>query len=551
VTAANRSPMTHWQRRDFVKALLASLPVLAIDWAILPRKSSAQSSGDTWDAVVIGSGLGGLTCAAALARQGLRPLVLEQHDRAGGYATTFRRPGGFEFDVSLHSTSVPARDGTYNLIPGFPEITDVEFVAHPSLYRAIFPEHDITVPNRDAAQYAATLKASFPAEATGIDALLAEMRGIAGDIGRLSAAQGEVDYSRFPADFPHLFGAYNRTWGQIVDAHLTDPKLRGIVSVLWGYYGLPPSKLASIYYALPTIGYLEQGGFYPRGKSQAISNSLVRFIEARGGKVALKTKVAKILLTDGVARGVATVDGAVHSAKVVVSNANAHDTFHSLIEKPGLLTEYLARLDAMKVSLSSFQVFLGLNKDLVNEAGLRDAEIFCESTYDPEAAFLASVAGESVGSGFAVTLYDNIYAGYSPAGKNTVTITILQGYDRWEKYAPDYFAGRKDAYRAEKERVADILIDRTEERLLPGLRAAIEVKEVATPLTNVRYTCNYRGGIYGWDQTLDNAMPRRLPQTTPVKGLYLASAWTQPGGGYGGVMGSGLQCFGEIMKRWE
>jgi len=73
---------------------------------------------------------------------------------------------------------------------------------------------------------------------------------------------------------------------------------------------------------------------------------------------------------------------------------------------------------------------------------------------------------------------------------------------------------------------------------------------VGTPLTNVRYTGNYRGAIYGWDQTVDNSGPQRLPHKTPVKNLYLAGAWTSPGGGYGAVIPSGLECFGEIMKTW-
>jgi all-trans-retinol 13,14-reductase len=77
------------------------------------------------------------------------------------------------------------------------------------------------------------------------------------------------------------------------------------------------------------------------------------------------------------------------------------------------------------------------------------------------------------------------------------------------------------------------------------------LKEIGTPLTNLRYTSNYRGAIYGWDQTLDNSMPRRLAHKTPVKNLYLAGAWTQPGHGYSAVIPSGLECFGEIMKEWK
>lgn len=154
------------------------------------------------------------------------------------------------------------------------------------------------------------------------------------------------------------------------------------------------------------------------------------------------------------------------------------------------------------------------------------------------------------GGGYGLTLYDNLYKDYSPKGKNTLNIITLQGYDFWKKYEADYFKGNKKEYRAEKERIADILIDQVEKTLLPGLRDAIEVKEIGTPLTNVRYTGNYRGAIYGWDQTLDNSGQSRLPHTTPIENLYLSGAWTSPGGGYGGVIWSGLECFGEIMQKW-
>ena len=117
--------------------------------------------------MIIGSGLGGLSCAAAFARKGYRPLVLEQHDKPGGYATAFRRPGGFVFDVSLHSTTVGERNGVRNLIGGFPEITEVEFVPHTHLYRAIFPEHDVRVPQRDVPGYVAMLVRLFPDEKAG------------------------------------------------------------------------------------------------------------------------------------------------------------------------------------------------------------------------------------------------------------------------------------------------------------------------------------------------------------------------------------------------
>jgi all-trans-retinol 13,14-reductase len=537
-------------RRDFLKFLLGGISASALDWTALPRGVLAQTAENEFDAVIIGSGLGGLSCAAAFARQGFRPLVLEKHDRAGGYATSFERPGGYVFDVSLHSTTVDERNGIRNLIPGFPEITDVEFVGHPNLYRAVFPDYDFRVEQKNIQAYIDLLTGYFPDEADGIKSLIGDMQGLVADIRKFSAAGGQVDMSRFPMDFPFLFQNYAKTWGQMVDARIKNPKLKAIVSSQWGYYGLPPSKLAGFYYAIPAIGYMEAGGYYPRGRSQTISNAFVGFIEGHGGKVLLKTEVEKILTEGGAAKGVRAKDGKTYKARVVVSNANAYDTFHSMLESTEPLADYLAQLDRYSVSLSSFQIFLGLKKDLVRDAGIKDTEIFVATGYDDDAGYEAARRADVESSGYGLALYDNLFEGYSPKGKNTINILTLQGYEPWEKFAPDYWAGNKKAYRAEKERMARVLIEQVEKKFLPGLSNAIEVMEVATPLTNIRYTRNYRGAIYGWDQTLDNSGQTRLPHKTPIKNLFLAGAWTRPGHGYGAVIPSGLECFGEIMKEW-
>ncbi|HVP36531.1 MAG TPA: NAD(P)/FAD-dependent oxidoreductase [Terriglobales bacterium] len=544
-------PSKNLERRDFIKTLLAGIPVMALNWNLLPEAENTNLGENQFDAVIIGAGLGGLSCAGGFARQGFKPLVLEQQDKPGGYATTFKRPGGFEFDVSLHSTTVGERDGIHNLIPGFPEIKEVEFVPHPNLYRVIFPDYDFRVPQKDLNGYLDILTGNFPEEKEGIMALFDDMKGLEKDINRISAARGQVDMSKFPVEYPYLFKCSGSTWGTMVDSHIKNPKLKAIISSQWGYYGLPPSKLSSFYYALPAIGYLQEGGFYPKGRSQKISDAFVRFIQERGGKVMLKSRVEKILVKDQSAYGVQTADGKEYLGKVVVSNANAYDTFHKMLEESDYLKEYLDRMGHLSISLSCFQIFLGLKKDLIGEIGIPDSEIFYQAGYDPEADYQTALNADMGNGGFGLSLYDNIYKGFSPQGKNTINLMVLQGFEHWKKYEADYWKGNKEAYRAEKERMADILIDRAEKKLLPGLSKAIEIKEIGTPLTNIRYTGNYRGAIYGWDQTVDNSGQRRLPHNTPVKNLYLAGAWTSPGHGYGGVIWSGLECFGAIMKNWQ
>lgn len=538
------------ERRDFLKYVLGGVGMLALDWNSLPRGLGKYTKENDYDAVIIGSGLGGLSCAAAFARQGFRPLVIEQHDKPGGYATVFSRPGGFNFDVSLHSTVIAERNGLHNLIPGFPEITDVEFVPHPSLYRVIYPDYDITVAQKDLNAYIEQLIGLFPEEKEGILGLFADMKGLDDDIQRISAARGQVDMERFPVDYPFLARWYNKTWKDMLDPRLKNEKLRAIVSAQWAYYGLPPSKLVSFYYAMPALGYLTGGGYYPIGRSQKISDALVDFIEKLGGKVMLNTKVDRVLTKDHAAYGVRTDEGEKFTSKVVVSNANPFDICRNMTNEEEYLATYVDQLDHYSVSLSSLQIFLGLKKDLVGKLGIKDSEIFFNTGYDMEADYAEAKKGK-IGSGYALTLYDNIYKGYSPSGKNTVNITTFTGFDPWKRFESAYFKGDKDEYRMEKERLADILIKKVEETLMPGLSAAIEVKEIGSPLTNIRYTSNYHGAIYGLDQTVDNSGPSRLGHETPIANLYLSGAWTKPGHGYGSVLSSGVECFGEIMKKWK
>ncbi len=370
------------ERKEFLKKLLGGLALLSLDWQSFPKGLGKTFNENDYDAIIIGSGLGGLSCAAAFARQGFKTLVIEQHHKVGGYATTFERPGGFEFDASLHSTTVGERDGIHNLIPGFPEIKDVEFEPHPNLYRIIFPDYDIRVPQKNIIAYINHLIELFPEEKVGIEGIFEDMQGITKDIGKFSIAGGKIDMNTFPTEFPYLAKSFNRSWGDLVDARLKNLKLKAIVSSLWVYYGLPPSKLSPYYYAMPTLGYLQSGGFYPRGKSQKISNAFGKYIRDHGGEIITDSRVNKILTKNGSAFGVITGDGKEFKAKVIISNANTYDTFNKMLDEKTILKEYLKKLEKYSVSLSSFQVFLGLKKDLIKEIGITDSEIFYNTTYN-------------------------------------------------------------------------------------------------------------------------------------------------------------------------
>ena len=191
-------------------------------------------------------------------------------------------------------------------------------------------------------------------------------------------------------------------------------------------------------------------------------------------------------------------------------------------------------------------VRLGLNQDLKDK--IKAFSTHVSSGRGPEADYRSCLQGNVEDQSFSVCIYDNILEGYSSPGTSALQLLLICGYEPWRKFEADYMAGDKNAYYKEKTRWTDILIRRAEKAVIPGLSGMIEVKDSATPLTNWRYTGNAAGAIYGFEQSMDNAYMNRIKNKTPIKGLYLADAWGDPGGGYDGVYRGGQSAFLALMK---
>jgi len=286
--------------------------------------SEADSS---WDVIVVGAGLGGLSAAARLSQMGLRPLVLEQQPVAGGYAHRFlRKVRGtkivYYFDVALHQVG--------DLEPGRPMhrwLSDLGVLDRLQLnrfdvaYRSIGPAHDIEVP-ADADAYEARLCEIYPEHARGVRDLFASMRKI------VEMEDGELS--------PEAAEAMSLTLQELVDRHIRDERINAIFCALWGYLGSPPSQVSAFLFAQMWASYHLGGCFYIKGGGQSLANAFVEVIEGNRGEVLLRTDVAKILTEGGRVCGVETTKGRLLRAPVVVSNAAAPLTFHQLLDRPDL-----------------------------------------------------------------------------------------------------------------------------------------------------------------------------------------------------------------------
>jgi prolycopene isomerase len=522
---------------------------LPADWNAMAHRADELGPKDQFSAVVIGAGIGGLATAAFLTRHGFKVTVLEKHFKAGGYATNFKRDRGrFMFEVSLHTMTIDGNP-TGNILRGLGVFDKVKFNALPEYHRLVTPDHDMSFPAADAANYKRMLIETFPEEERAIHKIVDTLTGIGEEILALDERADKFIPLLFPFHFPKMWSLRNLTLQQFMDKHTRNAELQGFLGVLWSYYGLPPSKLSAFFYAAGTGDYIAKGGSYPEGSSQALSDALVEIIEERGGRVLLKTEAKRIIIEGGTAVGVEDHRGTVYPAQAVVSNTSAIHTFKHLTEPEAVPGDYRAQLDSYEPSDSSFTVWLGLNRDITEE--IKEAEIFLLETCDLEQDYEACLAADPSTAGLVINFYDNMGPGFTPEGKSAMAATFLCGYEPWARFEADYRKREKKAYRAEKERIADIVIDRIERRLIPGLREMIEIKEIGSPLTNVRYTGNPRGAIYGYAMAMNNAFLKRNDNRTPVDSLYLAGAWGTPGGGYTGCLRSAQQTWRCIIEDWE
>jgi prolycopene isomerase len=538
------------ERRFFLQLSAWAAAASLAGWSCAGTRNPKTVPGG-FDAVIIGAGLGGLTCAAYMAKNGLKPLVVEQHSVPGGYATSFLRQAGkreFTCEVSLHASALTT-PGSRLMLEELGVLNKLELVEHPHAWVSRFPGFSVEVPAKVGLDgFERQLAGLFPRERAGLKGYFSMWRGVAGEMDELSKGLPQAQKAMFPKLFPALWLIKDKTIGELVDSHVRDRRLKAVLTQSCGYYGLPPSRLSSFYYLYPTAEYLKYGGMYVKGTSQALSDALASSVKESGGEVLLDTLVKGVLVENGRAVGVRTGDGKEYRSRVVVCNASVPKLFGELLPASAREEKEIGRIDSLEPSPSSFIVWLGLDRDVTK--GFPEPEASFYAGTDMEANYRAGMACDFERSGFSMMLYDNLVPGFSPSRCSSICLVALCGYDHWKPFEADYLAGRKRAYYEEKKRLTEMLIRMAEVRAIPGLSKMIVMRDSSTPLTNVRFTLNQGGAIYGYNQTVGNSFMSRLPNKTGIKGLYLASAWGNPGGGFTGAMTGGKKAFKDVMESF-
>ncbi len=486
-----------------------------------------------YDVIVIGSGIGGLTAAAALSKAGKSVLLLEAHDRPGGYAHGFNRKK-YHFDSGVHLISGCGPRGysggqvIFKMIHALELEHEIEFIKINPFSHVYYPELNTPLP-QTIEDFVSTISQLFPGEKEGLLRLTRLCKKIAEEISIADEIMDEVGYKQAQQLMPGLFKYRKLTLAEVAGQFIHNEALLAVFSTNWPYLGLPPSKVSFVYWSSMLIGYMEDGAYYCKGGFQQFANTLVRGIKKYGGDVRYKSPVDRIIVTKNKINGV-IVNGQSIKADIVISNADIKQTINNMVGEQYFPQNYVKRLNKMQQSLSIFVVYIATDLDLED---LKIAhESFCYADINHDNNFNRTRQGDI--SWISITAPTLVDPSLAPAGEHLLMLTTLLPYQTvasWQQ--------AKAGYMTTMVNIA--------KQYIPGLTDHIKYIEGGSPATMQRYTHNYQGAAYGWDVSPDQVGPARMQNQSPINGLFFAGHWTTPGGGIYGVSVSGVQAAQKVL----
>ena len=468
--------------------------------------------------LIIGAGVAGLSAGIYAQMNGFQSTIYEMHNIPGGLCTSWRRKG-YTFDGAVrYLAGVNPQTKGYQLWDELDILKDTpihfydEFVSiEGSDGRVLHLYTDVNRLERHLLELAPGDKRTIKEFVEGIrDFTRMELPVdlTAEDIKELT----EMGKDMLPVLLPTL-----RWQGVTLFEYADRFKDPLLCEGLRLFFQFAPPEFPMML-CLSTLAMMnDHEAGYPMGGSLPIANALAVRYEALGGKVVYRSKVEKVLVKKGRAVGLALEDGKKVHGDLVISASDGRAAIFDLLDGKYVSKKLRDNYQGGMIPCQSIlQVSLGVAMDFSDKPPMMNIPL-------AEPVWLGNIKHDRL-----VLKHYCFDPNMAPEGKSALSIWCAADPDYWRWLRND-----KKRYRLHKDEVAEVIIDALERRF-PGLRKAVEVMDVATPVTYERYTGNWRGAFAGWALTnrkMSMMMGKGMDKTLPgLEGFYMIGHWVEPGG---------------------
>ncbi len=487
--------------------------------------------------IIIGGGIAGLSAGCYGLMNGFRTRIFEMHKKPGGLCTSWKRQG-YTVDGCIHWLVGTGKTSGFNRI--WRELGALEgraIIDHEEYGRIESADGKQFIVYTNIDRLERHMKEIAPEDAPVIDEFIAAVRtctrlepplGKAPEVSNLWDLV-KIIVTKYP--LLRILRKWNRISLREFGARFRNPLIRDAFPMFF----MPDFPMT---FMLMTFAWMHnKAAGYPVGGSLEFSRAIEKRYLALGGEVTYRARVAKVLTEKGCATGVRLEDGSEHRADYVISAADGHATIFDMLEGKYVDDEVRGRFRDLIPFPPLLYIGIGVNRkfdDLPFSAGGMAIGL-------PEPLVIGGVKHDYLG----VHVF-NFDPTLAPAGKTLLTVLLRTDYTYWKTLRE-----QDERYKAEKERIADVVVALLDKRF-PGLSAQVEMRDVASPTTFVRYTGNWKGSFEGWQVTPETwSFGRLMRKTLPgLRNFYMAGHWVEPGGGLPAVARSGRNVI-QIICRDE